>query len=431
MRIHHINAYLEGGAAVASRRLHHGLLAGGIESRYWHTDSHWQTTAGADAASYRLLPWGMPSLQQPLALTAAALRWSRERTLRTIYRKGKAERSGMYSGPVRPYDTPFSGELAVCDLVHLHWVSQTIDYRSFFASLPPATPIVWTLHDMQPITGACHHAFDCDRFTARCGRCPILGRPGDHDLSFRDHAIKRKALAGRTLTIVTPSRWLEQLARSSSVLPDGCRFHTIRNGISLDDFYPLEKAAARRELGLPEDGLVVAYAAESLRNTPKGIREFLEAISRLPPRCRVTGVLFGKHEPPAGIATVPLVNLGFLTGPEQQRLAFSAADIFALPSYAETISQTAVEALACGTPVVASDVGGVPEVVRPGETGLLVQPRDAAGLAEAMRTLADDPALRARMAEAGKRLVREEFAVGLQVRRSRELYEASRREVSV
>jgi hypothetical protein len=51
VRIHHINAYLEGGAAVASRRLHHGLLAGGIESRYWHTDSHWQTTAGADAAS--------------------------------------------------------------------------------------------------------------------------------------------------------------------------------------------------------------------------------------------------------------------------------------------------------------------------------------------------------------------------------------------
>jgi len=169
---------------------------------------------------------------------------------------------------------------------------------------------------------------------------------------------------------------------------------------------------------------VVAYAAESLQNTPKGIREFLEAISRLPPQCRVTGLLFGKYEPPAGLATVPLVNLGFLTTPEAQRRAFSAADVFALPSHAETISQTAVEALACGTPVVASDVGGVPEVVRHGETGLLVQPRNAAALAEAMQTLADDPSLRARMAEAGQRLVREEFAVAVQVRRSRELYEA-------
>jgi glycosyltransferase involved in cell wall biosynthesis len=424
LRIHQINAYLEGGAAVASQRLHHGLLADGMQSLYWHTDARWQAAAGSNAASYRLLPWGMPSLRQPLALAAAALRWTQERWLRTFYRKGKAQRSGMYSGPVRPYDTPFAGELAGCDLVHLHWVSQIIDYHSFFASVPRAMPIVWTLHDMQPITGACHHAFDCDRFTASCGRCPILGRPGDRDLSFRDHATKRQALAGHTLAIITPSRWLEQLARSSSVLPEDCTFHTIRNGISLTDFFPLEKAAARRELGLPEDGLVVAYAAESLQNTPKGIREFLEAISRLPPRCRATGLLFGKHEPPSGQATVPLVNLGFLTTPEAQRRAFSAADIFALPSHAETISQTAVEALACGTPVVASDVGGVPEVVRRGETGLLVPPRDAAALAEAMQTLADDPSLRARMAEGGQRRVREEFAVEVQVRRSRELYEA-------
>ncbi len=424
VRIHQINAYLEGGAAVASRRLHHGLLAAGVESRYWHTDHNWQATAGDDAASYRLLPWGMPPLRRPLSFAAASLRWSRERTLRTVYRKGKAQRSGMYSGPVRPCDTRLSGELAACDLVHLHWVSQIIDYRSFFAGLPLGPPLVWTLHDMQPITGGCHHAFDCDRFTASCGHCPILGRPRSRDLSFRDHTIKRKALAGGSLQIVTPSRWLEQLARSSSVLPAGCHFHTIRNGISRADFFPLEKAAARRELGLPAEGLIVAYAAESLRNVPKGIREFLKAISLLPARCRVTGLLFGKHDPPEGIATVPLVNLGFLTTPEQQRRAFSAADIFALPSHAETISQTAVEALACGTPVVAFAVGGVPEVVRHGETGLLARPRDVAELAQAMLTLADDPSLRVRMAEAGKILVHEEFEAGLQIRRYRELYQA-------
>lgn len=426
MRIHHINAYLDGGAAVASRRLHHGLLAEGMASRYWHTNDHWQSKAGADAESYRLLPWGMPPLRRPLPLVAASLRWSRERLLRTFYRKGKAQRPGMYSGPVRPSDTPVAGDLAACDLLHLHWVSQIIDYRSFFASLPAAMPLVWTLHDMQPLTGGCHHAFDCDRFTAHCGRCPILGRPGDRDLSFRDHTIKRKALAGRQLEVVTPSRWLEQLARASSVVPAGTSFHTIRNGISLNDFFPLEKAAARRELGLPADGLVVAYAAESLRNEPKGIREFLEAISRLPARCRVTGLLFGKDQPPEGIATVPLVKLGFLTDPAEQRRAFSAADIFALPSHAETISQTAVESLACGTPVVAFEVGGVPEVVRHGETGLLARPRDAADLSQAMLTLADDPALRARMAAAGGALVREEFEVSGQVRRYRALYEACR-----
>lgn len=424
MRIHHINAYLEGGAAVAARRLHHGLLAAGIESRYWHAEPSWATGTLAGDPTYRLLPWGMPAWWQPAAVTRASVRWSHERLLRTLYRKGTAQRSGMYSGPVRPYDTPLAGNLAACDLVHLHWVSRILDYRSFFASLPPAMPLVWTLHDMQPLTGGCHHAFDCDHFARGCGDCPILGRPGPRDLSVRDHAIKQAALAGRQLTVLTPSRWLEQLARHSGVLPKTTSFHTIRNGISLEQFFPLEKAQARRELGLPETGLVVAYAAESLRNEPKGIREFLEAISRLPPRCGVTGLLFGKDDPPAGVATVPLVQLGFLTDPAEQRRAFSAADIFALPSHAETISQTAVEALACGTPVVAFEVGGIPEIVRHGETGLLARPRDAADLSHAMLTLADDPALRTRMAQAGDALIREEFEVGVQVHRVRAVYEA-------
>ena len=419
VRIHHINAYLEGGAAVAARRLHHGLLAAGLQSCYWHDDPR-----GPDDPHYRLLPWQMPGLQQPTAAWRAWWRWARERVLRTRYRKGRPQRSGMYSGPVRPYDTPLTGDLAACDLIHLHWVSQIIDYRSFFASLPPHVPLVWTLHDMQPITGACHHAFDCDHFRVGCGGCPILGRPGPHDLSARDHAIKRRALQGRQLRIVTPSRWLEQLARGSGVLPERCEFHTIRNGISLEQFFPLEKAAARRELGLPPGGLVVAYAAESLKNEPKGIREFLQALARLPQRCGVTGLLFGKDEPPAELATIPLVKLGFLTDPAEQRRAFSAADIFALPSHAETISQTAVEALACGTPVVAFDVGGVPEVVRHGETGLLARPRDADDLSRKFLTLADDPALRTRMAAAGLALVQREFEATVSVRQYQDLYES-------
>jgi glycosyltransferase involved in cell wall biosynthesis len=425
VRIHHINAYLEGGAAVAARRLHQGLLAEGIDSRYWHAEPAWAAGPLSADLTYQLLPWRQPSVRQPVQLANAMLRWSRERILRTIYRKGKPQRSGMYSGPVRPYATPLAGELAACDLVHLHWVSKIIDYRSFFASLQPTVPIAWTLHDMQPLTGGCHHAFDCERFREGCGFCPILGRPGPRDLSTRDHAIKRAALAGRTFLVVTPSRWLEQLARASSVWPTTTSFHTIRNGISLEQFFPIDKPQARRELGLPEHGLVVAFAAESLRNEPKGIREFLEAISRLPPQCQVTGLLFGKDQPPAGIATVPLVNLGFLTDPAQQRRAFSAADIFALPSHAETISQTAVEALACGTPVVAFGVGGVPEVVRHEQTGLLARPRDAIDLSRAMLTLAEHPDLRRRMAAAGQDLVREEFEVGLQVRRYRDLYAAA------
>jgi len=422
VRIHHINAYLNGGAGVASRRLHQALLAEGIESRYWHGDPM-AAAAGMEPEAAARLPWGPPACWHLPAALSFGRRWVHERVLRSFYRRGRPRRFGMYSSPVRPAATPLTGGLEACDLLHLHWVSRTIDYASFFASVPETVPVVWTLHDMQPLTGGCHQAFDCDRFRDACGDCPILGRPGPRDLSHRDHQVKHRAVAGRPMHLVTPSRWLESLARQSSIFDPAGTVQTIRNGISLADFSPLDKAEARRRLRLPEQGLIVAYGAESLQNEPKGIREFLEAISRLPSRCQVSGLLFGNDQPPAGVATVPLVNLGFLATAEAQRVAYSAADIFALPSHAETISQTAVEALACGTPVVAFAVGGVPEIVRHGETGLLARPRDVEDLAAQMLVLAEDVTYRRRLAAAGGRLVHEEFTVAVQVRRYRELYE--------
>lgn len=426
MRVDHINAYLNGGAAVAARRLHHGLLAAGHESRFWHADHQAADPSVSRDGTYHQLHWGMPTFRQIAALSQSAVRWSRERVLRSYYRRGGAVRPGMYNGPLRPYNTNFTPGDTETDVLHLHWVSRIIDYPSFFRSLPPNLPLVWTLHDMQPLTGGCHHAHDCNRYQHACGNCPVLGRPGEHDLSRRDHGIKQAALADRTLHIVTPSRWLEQRARASGLLPASCSFQTIRNAINLEHFRPLDKPTARRELGLPADCLLVGYAAESLSNKPKGIEEFLAAISRLAPRHRVMGLLFGKDRPPPGITTTPLINLGFLTSPEKIRLAYAAADIFTVPSHAETISQTAPEALACGTPVVASNVGGIPEVVRHGETGLLARPRDSEDLASQLSLLASDPTLRRQLAQAGLRLIRDEFAAESSIRQYLNLYERAR-----
>ena len=423
MQIDHINAYLTGGSAVAAQRLHHGLLQAGITSRFWHADDRTELVPPKQQSSYHRLTWGPPSWQSPGMLGQTAIRWSRERILRSFYRRGGAARPGMYTGPRRSFDTPFVPPAAAGVVLHLHWVSRILDYSSFFQSLPPSLPLVWTLHDMQPLTGGCHHAEGCNHFQQSCGTCPILGRPGTRDLSSRDHGIKRAALAGRMIHVVTPSRWLEHLARTSRVLPQGCSFQTIRNAISLKDFAPVDTMTARRQLGLPEDRLLIGYAAESLTNKPKGIEEFLSAISQLSPHHQVTGLVFGRGDPPTGLANVPLINLGVLETPEQIRLAYSAADIFTVPSHAETISQTAPEALACGTPVVASNVGGIPEVVRHGETGLLAQPKDSVALAAQLTVLADAPDLRKQFAAAGCALVRREFDATGRIREYQSLYE--------
>lgn len=421
MRIDHINAYLDGGAGVASRRLHRGLRAAGIDSHYWSVEGSPGGRYGHDAECFHALPWGTAAGARG-SRGRHGWRWLKERLLRSYYRRGRPQRFGIYSGPIRPYDTRHDPRSMDGDVLHLHWVSRIIDYPSFFASLPPGLPVVWTFHDMQPFTGGCHHALDCSAFEEACGSCPILGRPGPRDLSFRDHGIKRQALGDRPIHVVTPSRWLELLARGSGVLGPKCTFRTIRNGIDPAAFFPVEKRAARAALGLPPEGLIVAYGAESLRNEPKGVREYLEALRQLAQIGGVIGLVFGKDSPPEVDPAVKLVNLGFLSDVSRQRLAYAAADVFALPSHAETISQTAVESLACRTPVVAFAVGGVPEVVRDGETGLLATPRDATDLAAKIRILWEHPELRARLAARGAELVREEFEVATQVAAHETLY---------
>ena len=158
MRIDHLNAYLTGGAAVAARRLHHGLLADGVESRFWFSGDSGGRRDSAPDASYRQIAWGMPPIWDVLRFGPSAIRWGWERGLRTYYRRGGAVRPGMYNGPIRPYPTPFAPTDRLPDLLHLHWVSRIIDYRSFFGLLRAGLPLVWTLYNMLPLTGGCHHA---------------------------------------------------------------------------------------------------------------------------------------------------------------------------------------------------------------------------------------------------------------------------------
>lgn len=117
-----------------------------------------------------------------------------------------------------------------------------------------------------------------------------------------------------------------------------------------------------------------------------------------------------------------LVTTGYLTGEKQLSWVYSAADVFVLPSLQDNLPNTALEALACGVPVVGFDVGGIPEIVREGETGLLVPAKDVAGLRAAITSVLENKDARVRMAEAGRRYAVENYGLEIQARRYLELY---------
>ncbi len=211
--------------------------------------------------------------------------------------------------------------------------------------------------------------------------------------------------------------------RQSDLLGNAASIQTIRNGLDLQIFAPRNKQQSRRELQLPDDAIVVGFGAASLKNRRKGFAELLTALSKMSDKRRFMGLGFGQHElPDLGLELPSMTTVGYLNDPRRQALVYSAMDMFVLPSWAENLPQTAVEALACGTPVVAFDVGGVPEIVRPGQTGVLAPLHDCEALSQAIQWMADHPDARQRMGRAAQDLVRREFEINMQRDRYLELY---------
>lgn len=298
--------------------------------------------------------------------------------------------------------------VASADLVHLHWLG--------FGYCAPRQlprwrkPVVWTLHDMWPVTGGCHYAADCERFHTGCGACPQLASQSPRDLSARLFAAKADALRRADVTFISPSRWMADQARASGIL-SGQDVRVIANGLDVQTYRPLDQQMARQAFNLPPDRPVVLFGAlNALGDERKGSHLLLAAIQRLQAQTWPAGqepcyVVFGASGPASPeLAALPIHYVGRLHDDVALALIYSAADVMAVPSLQETFGQTASEAMACGTPVVAFAATGLLDVVAHGETGYLATPYQAEDLAAGIRwVLADRERHRTLSGQARKR----------------------------
>ncbi len=422
--VYHFSTYTIGGAAIAARRLHDALGQFGVDSRFYYGNQ----SPGVKDPSYIVFD-PSPRKHSVVAVASNALdirrqilRWRRRQKLHH-YTAGKWEGYEGLSYPRLAERTPLSLAGALPDVVHLHWISDFIDYPSFFASLPEGLPIVWTLHDMSPFTGGCHYAWDCQKFESVCGDCPQLN---DHrsakDLANEGWRIKHDALAGKTIHVVADSYWLEQQARKSSLFAHANSFRTIHYGLDADQFVPRDKSVCKRALGIPADQFVISFGAQSIDTRRKGLRELMAAL-RSPTGQHITALVFGQGDFAGdAIPNCDLRPLGRIETPELLSLVYSAADLFVIPSLYEAFGQTAMEAMACGTPVVGFDTGGIPDIVQDGRTGLLAKRGDSVDLAHKIQWMIAHPSERVAMGRNGRRLVEEEFTSAVQAQQYAELY---------
>ena len=316
-----------------------------------------------------------------------------------------------------------AGDVRGFDIIQLHWISQLLNYGRFFHTVPKTVPLVWRLADMNPLTGGCHYDADCGRFLQKCGACPKLQSNNERDLSRAIWRRKKSALDRLTedrLHMVVLNHWMASQVRRSSLFQ---RFDcsVIPNGVDLEEFRPIDRATAREALGVPQDRQVLAFVAESAANVRKGFHLLCEALEHLKTRRDLFLLIVGDSQdlPPLNL---PSLRVGFVQSPIFLRQIYSAANLFAIPSLEDNQPNTVLEAMACGTPVVGFDVGGIPEMVKRGETGLLAQRGNVPDLARAIECLIKDERLSSRMGIQAREQVVVNFSRDKQVRQYLELY---------
>lgn len=303
------------------------------------------------------------------------------------------------------------------DVVCLYWINGGFVRPEGLTGL--SQPLVWRLSDIWPFSGGCHYPGGCERFTERCGTCPQLADQGKEDRSRRLWQRKVQAWRDIDLTIAAPSQWIAELAARSSIF-SGRRIVVIPTGVDLNRYRPVGRTEARARFGIPQDKLVILFGAvDPSGDIRKGylyLHSALDALSRGASRYRLLAVVFGEA-PPLGRAVlpVPAVFLGHLTDDESLAAAYSAADVVVVPSMEDNLPNVAIEAIACGTPVVAFKIGGMPDIVEHMQNGYLVDSPGGGGLADGIEWVLAEGGRWNRLCENARAAAERKFSMAGQV----------------
>ena len=303
---------------------------------------------------------------------------------------------------------PGPEQLADIDVVHLHTVADWFDVPTWLESLPRHIGVVISLHDMWHVSGGCFLYRGCDRYANQrhaCDSCPILRWPADRFMAKAAHSRKLRAYRNCGARMVANSHWLAEIAGRSRIAKACGGLRVIPPGIDTTVFTAQDKSLCRKHLDLPTDAFVIVTGGASLTDANKNVPWLLEQLSDLPDLEGVIVLAFGE-----GAVPVPgRLDVRFTGGIRERReLArlFAAADVFVSASLMETYGLTLVEAMACGTPVVAFRVGGIPEAALEGEGAMLCTPQDGTALIEAIMKLRNSAQLSEMLAAAGRETVR-------------------------
>jgi glycosyltransferase involved in cell wall biosynthesis len=312
------------------------------------------------------------------------------------------------------------------DIINLQWICQ--GYVPIEAMSKFQQPLVVTLHDMWAFTGGCHYNQTCDRYQDSCGSCPQLNSDRDFDLSRWVWHRKAKVWNDKRPTFVVLSQWMAKCAAASSLLKHH-RIELIPNGIDIHKYKPIDRAFARQILNLPPDKQLILFGATLGTTDPrKGFHLLEPALIELSAAGwadRLEAVIFGPAplDEKAEICGFKYHALGTITDEILLAIVYAAADVLVAPSVQDNLPNIVLEALACGTPCVAFNIGGLPDLLEHQKNGYLAKPFETEDLAQGIAWVLENPSRHQNLSNYAREKVEREFSIDLQAQRHGKLFD--------
>ena len=306
------------------------------------------------------------------------------------------------------------------DIVHCHNLHNNYFDLEALVYLSQHVPTVITLHDAWLLTGHCAHFFNCEKWKTGCGDCPNLSVYPAIMKDVTEYNWRKRAEIYQNckLYVTAPSKWILDAAHESMLNAGIVESAVIPNGIDLNVFCPGDKIGAREALSLPKDRFIIIFSASGLkRNAFKDFQCLRETLDILGSSGNdVLCLALGDSGDTEFIGdSVEIRFIPFISDAKVVARYYHAADVYVHPARAETFGLVIVEAESCGLPVVASAVGGIPELIIDGDTGYLVPMGDAEMMAEKILQLKNDRVLRDRMGRNAITLTMEQYDENIMV----------------
>ena len=314
------------------------------------------------------------------------------------------------------------------DLLHVHNLHGEFFDLRYLPHLSRRFPLVLTLNDTWLLGGGCCHFFDCGKWKTGCGNCPNLTIiPAlKRDGTVKNWRLRERVLKGMRFFVTTPSNWLMDKVKQSPLMRGMVQGKVIPNGVDLNIFHPFSLKTARKSLALPiEVPMVLAVAKNIRQNIFKDYGRMESSVIKAAAELN-TDVLFlalGEDGKEKKICRVTIHFIPFQNDPWTVARYYQAADVFIHAVRADTFPNVVLEAMACGKPVIATKIGGIPEQLNDGETGILTHPEDDATLTSGLVNLLRNDSLRIRLGGHAAEWARKKFNLDRQVDDYLALYE--------